>query len=76
MNTQKYIDMAVDLDIIQKSGTWYSYDSTKLGQGRESVKDLLSDNPEMALELETKIKNKVFGVEEPVASTNGEVAKS
>ncbi|MCP4124446.1 MAG: recombinase RecA [Bacteroidetes bacterium] len=71
------VDMATDLDILQKSGTWYSYDTTKLGQGRESVKDLLVDNPEMALEIETKIKNKVFGVEEEEAkkpSTNGVIA--
>jgi len=71
------VDMATEMDILQKSGTWYSYDTTKLGQGRESVKDLLIDNPEMALEIETKIKNRVFGVEEEEAkkpSTNGVVA--
>lgn len=58
------VDKAVDLDIVNKSGTWYSYESTKLGQGRESVKDLLVDNPELAQELEIKVKNKVFGIEE------------
>lgn len=73
------VDMGADLDILKKSGTWYSYGDTKLGQGREAVKDLLMDNPELALEIETKIKNKVFGIEEPetepvkvkATSTNG-----
>jgi recombination protein RecA len=50
------VDMGVDHGILQKSGSWYSYDQTKLGQGRESVKQLLLDNPELAQELETKIK--------------------
>lgn len=53
------IDMGVDLDVIQKSGSWFSYDGTKLGQGRESVKELLMDNPELAEELEAKIKAKL-----------------
>lgn len=67
------VDKAVDLDIFQKSGTWYSYGDTKLGQGRESVKELLTDNPEMAAEVEAKIKAIVFGtpIQEPVdASKN------
>lgn len=60
------VDMGVDEGILQKSGSWYSYDSTKLGQGRESVKQLLLDNPELAAELETKIKAKFQPkVEEP-----------
>ncbi len=50
------VDMGVDHGILQKSGSWYSYDSTKLGQGRESVKQLLLDNPELMTELEQKIK--------------------
>jgi len=53
------IDMGVELGIIQKSGSWFSYNSDKLGQGRESVKQLMLDNPEMALEIETKIREKV-----------------
>lgn len=57
------VDKAVDLDIFKKSGTWYSYGETKLGQGRESVKSLLEDNPEMATEVENKIKAAVFGEE-------------
>ncbi len=58
------VDKAVDLNIFQKSGTWYSYDTTKLGQGRESVKELLEDNPEMMAEVEEKIKTAIFGGEQ------------
>ncbi len=49
------IDIGVDQEIIKKSGSWFSYGETKLGQGREGVKQLLIDNPELAEELETKI---------------------
>lgn len=58
------LDLASDLDIVQKSGSWYSYKGDKLGQGREGVKKLLEDNPELALELEEAIKAKIFGTEE------------
>jgi recombination protein RecA len=51
--------MGVELGIIQKSGSWFSYNSDKLGQGRESVKQLLHDNPELANEIETKIREKI-----------------
>lgn len=50
------IDLGVDFDIIKKSGSWFSYGETKLGQGRDAVKKLLADNPELAEELETKIR--------------------
>ncbi len=53
------IDMGVELGIVQKSGSWFSYNSDKLGQGREAVKQLILDNPEMANEIETKIREKV-----------------
>ncbi|HBG71077.1 MAG: recombinase RecA [Bacteroidetes bacterium GWF2_43_63] len=53
------VDMGVDLNIIKKSGSWFSYEETKLGQGRESVKALLLDNPELMEELENKIKEKL-----------------
>jgi recombination protein RecA len=49
------IDMGVELGIVQKSGSWFSYDSNKLGQGRDAVKRLLHDNPELASEIEIKI---------------------
>ena len=53
------IDMGVELGIVQKSGSWFSYNSDKLGQGREAVKQLMIDNPEMANEIEAKIRLKV-----------------
>ena len=49
------IDLGVDCDIIKKSGSWFSYGDTKLGQGRETVKTLLTDNPELSEEIENKI---------------------
>jgi len=53
------IDMGVELGIVQKSGSWFSYNSDKLGQGRDAVKQLMTDNPEMANEIEAKIREKV-----------------
>ncbi|HRN72525.1 MAG TPA: recombinase RecA [Ginsengibacter sp.] len=53
------IDMGVDLGIVQKSGSWFSYEGNKLGQGRDAVKTLLTDNPELAAEIEGKIKAKI-----------------
>ena len=50
------LDAAVEADIIKKSGSWFSYDDTKLGQGRDAVKQMISDNPELSEELEEKIK--------------------
>ena len=50
------IDIGVELDIIKKSGSWFSYGETKLGQGRDAVKSLIQDNPELMEELEGKIK--------------------
>jgi recombination protein RecA len=54
------LDLAVDNGIVQKSGSWFSYGTTKLGQGRDSVKELLEDNPEMIKEIETKLKEKLM----------------
>ncbi|PWV53773.1 recombinase RecA [Chitinophaga sp. S165] len=53
------IDMGVEYGIVQKSGSWFSYDTNKLGQGRDAVKQLLLDNPEVAAEIEGKIKAKL-----------------
>ncbi len=50
------IDLGAELNVIKKSGSWFSYGETKLGQGRDAVKQLLKDNPELADELEKKIK--------------------
>ena len=53
------LDLGVELDIIQKSGSWFSYDGNKLGQGRDAVKNLIEDNPELMEELEQKIRDKI-----------------
>jgi recombination protein RecA len=53
------VDMGVELGIIAKSGSWFSYGTDKLGQGRDTVKQLLHDNPELAAEIENKIREKV-----------------
>ena len=50
------LDIAVNLDIIEKSGSWFSYDGARIGQGRENVKQYLMDNPEIAKEIEEKIR--------------------
>ena len=57
------IDLGVENNIIQKSGSWFSYGETRLGQGRDSVKEILRDNPEMMEEIEGKIFDIVNGVE-------------
>jgi recombination protein RecA len=61
------IDMGVEMGIVQKSGSWFSYESNKLGQGRESVKTLLHDNPELSNEIEAKIRAKLIVVAETPA---------
>ncbi|WP_347173085.1 recombinase RecA [Polaribacter uvawellassae] len=53
------LDIGVELGIVKKSGSWFSYGETKLGQGRDAVKGLINDNPELAEELETKIKEAI-----------------
>lgn len=57
--TGEVIDLGVDQGIIKKSGSWFSYGDTKLGQGRDAVKNLLADNPELMEELEHKIKEAI-----------------
>jgi len=54
--TGEILDLAVEFEIIKKAGSWFSYGETKLGQGRDAVKSLIKDNPELADELELKIK--------------------
>ncbi|HLT65116.1 MAG TPA: recombinase RecA [Flavobacterium sp.] len=56
------LDMAVDFEIVKKAGSWFSYGDTKLGQGRDAVKALIKDNPELQEELEAKIKDRIKGV--------------
>ncbi|MFM1914063.1 MAG: hypothetical protein RIR51_1916 [Bacteroidota bacterium] len=55
------LDLGVDLNIVEKSGSWFSYAGNRLGQGRDSVKELIKDNPELMEELETKIRETVKG---------------
>lgn len=71
------VDLGVEKDIIQKSGSWYAYGGAKIAQGREGAKSFLADNPEVALEIETKIKS-LYGIgeamEEEVAKVKEEAA--
>jgi recombination protein RecA len=62
------LDLGVELDIIKKSGSWFSYNGQKLGQGRDGVKQLVKDNPELQEELEGKIRAQIKGehLEEPI----------
>ena len=53
------LDMAVDMDIVKKSGSWFSYNDSKLGQGRDAVVGILRDNPELAEDIEAKVREKV-----------------
>jgi recombination protein RecA len=79
--TGEIVDIGVEHDIIGKSGSWYSYGGAKIAQGREGAKQFLQDNPEVAVEIEKKIKDRINGVEEPEevtsekAEQNGEAKK-
>lgn len=64
--TGEIVDTGVDYDIIGKSGAWYSYNGAKIAQGREAAKQFLADNPEMAHEIELKIKEKLLGNPEQI----------
>ena len=57
--TGEILDLAVEFEIVKKAGSWFSYGETKLGQGRDAVKSLIKDNPELAEELEVKIKERI-----------------
>ena len=57
--TGEILDLAVEFEIVRKAGSWFSYGETKLGQGRDAVKALIKDNPELADELEVKIKERI-----------------
>jgi recombination protein RecA len=64
------LDLGVELDIIKKAGSWFSYEGNKLGQGRDAVKAIIEDNPELMEELEGKIKGTISGeiLDEPIAA--------
>ncbi|TFH28462.1 MAG: recombinase RecA [Bacteroidia bacterium] len=59
--TGELVDMGVELEILKKSGSWFSYGETRLGQGRDAIKNLLKDNPELSEEIEQKIKATIQG---------------
>jgi recombination protein RecA len=58
--TGEILDMGVELGVVNKSGSWFSYEASKLGQGRDAVKSLLHDNPELSNEIEAKIRAKIL----------------
>ena len=77
--TGELIDLGVENNIVDKSGSWYSYSGTKIAQGRDSAKQFLVDNPEVANEIENRIKQEIMGtaqVEEVPASENGVPAEA
>jgi recombination protein RecA len=61
--TGEVLDIGADLGIVKKSGSWYSYNDAKIGQGRDAVRLILKDNPELQLEIENLIKQKLHGEE-------------
>lgn len=61
------LDLGVDANLVEKSGTWYSYNGERLGQGRENAKNFLKDHPELIADIESKIRN-IHGLNSPVAS--------
>ena len=69
------LDLGVENDVIQKSGSWFSYDTTKIAQGRESAKQFLADNPEVAAEIEMKIKAKYAAELEEVEDEQAALAE-
>lgn len=68
------LDVAVNNDIIQKSGAWYSYGDVRLGQGRENARQYLKENPELTKEVEIKVREACnMGVSKTISSDDGEV---
>ena len=64
------LDMATDLDILEKSGSWYSYQSNRLGQGRENIKQFFKENPAVADEIEAQIRQKLLGGSAPLETAD------
>ena len=71
------VDLGANLDIIQKGGAWYSYGDARIGQGRENAKQYLTENPDIALEIENRIREH-YGLESVIdyIPTGEEVAES
>ncbi len=70
--TGDLLDMGVDLDVIDKSGSWYSYNSERIGQGRENVKIFFDDNPDLFLEIQKTVREKL-GIPDQNSSENSEI---
>jgi recombination protein RecA len=70
--TGEIVDLGVETDIIGKSGSWFSYEGTKIAQGRESAKQFFADNPEVAAEIEQKIKEKYHPTQVDAVETSDE----
>ncbi len=70
------IDYAVELDVVGKSGAWYSFEGNKIGQGRENVKKFLKDNPELTEEIENRIKKEIFNDGEEEAKVEAAPAEA
>ena len=67
------VDLGVEAEVIQKAGAWFSYGDVRLGQGRENAKAFLQDNPELAAEIEAKVKD-VLGMKGIAATADGEAS--
>jgi recombination protein RecA len=72
--TGSILDCAVKYEVIKKSGAWYSYNEEKIGQGRENTREYLEQHPDFLKELETKLRQKIFGIKE--TKTSGEKQQS
>ena len=59
MQSGNILDVAVNLDIVKKAGSWFSYNEEKLGQGRDKARDFLTENPDLLSEIETKVREKL-----------------
>lgn len=70
------VDLGVEYNVIKKSGSWFSYGDSKLGQGRETVKQLVMDNPELAEELRAKIVAAMNGTEQHETNETESAAKA
>ena len=68
------VDLGSDLDVLKKSGSWFSYEGTKIAQGREAAKQFMLDNPEVAQEIEIRIKQQITGKSIPESMDEEAVA--
>lgn len=74
--TGELIDLGVDAGLVDKSGAWFSYNGQRIGQGRENAKTFLLENPEMAQDLEQKIRQQAMGLSDTMLMGNDEVAET